>query len=195
MSALKSLLFKGWELDLAIRYLPTKRKNGGIAVIAILSYVGVALAVTALIAVMSVMNGFQEEIMGRFLTFNSHADITGPAINDIQTRDAMLSRLRAVPGVTEAGPYVESSALAEGERSSLPVSLHGGDVDSLKQAGIGKALIEGSLDTYASGDAVLIGQGVANMLDLKSGDQISVTVQGAQEGGYLAAVRLTGLST
>lgn len=59
-------LFKGWEFDLAVRYLRTKRKNGGIALIAILSYVGVALAVTALIAVMSVMNGFQGEIMGRF---------------------------------------------------------------------------------------------------------------------------------
>jgi ABC-type lipoprotein release transport system permease subunit len=38
-------LFKGWEFDLAVRYLRTKRKNGGIAVIAILSYIGVALAI------------------------------------------------------------------------------------------------------------------------------------------------------
>jgi lipoprotein-releasing system permease protein len=180
-------IFKGWEFDLAVRYLRTKRKNGGIAVIAVLSYVGVALAVTALIAVMSVMNGFQGEIMGRFLTFNSHADISGPAINDSQTRDDMLSRLRVVPGVVDASPYVESSALAESRLTSVPAFIRGGSGESLRRVGISQDLIAGSFDDYAD-DAVLIGEGVADSLGLRVGDQIVLTVPGGQSND-LAAVR------
>jgi lipoprotein-releasing system permease protein len=180
-------IFKGWEFDLAVRYLRTKRKNGGIAVIAVLSYVGVALAVTALIAVMSVMNGFQGEIMGRFLTFNSHADISGPAINDSQTRDDMLSRLRVVPGVVDASPYVESSALAENRLTSVPAFIRGGSGESLRRVGISQDLIAGSFDDYAD-DAVLIGEGVADSLGLRVGDQIVLTVPGGQSND-LAAVR------
>ena len=179
--------FKGWEFDLAVRYLRTKRKNGGIAVIAILSYVGVALSVTALIAVMSVMNGFQGEIMGRFLTFNSHADISGPAINDIATRDAVLSRLKVVPGVIDASPYVESSALAESRLTSAPAFVRGGSGESLRRAGISRDLIAGSFNDYAD-DAVLIGEGVADNLGLRVGDQIVLTVPGGQSGA-LAEMR------
>ncbi len=180
--------FKGWEFDLAVRYLRTKRKNGGIAVIAILSYVGVALAVTALIAVMSVMNGFQGEIMGRFLTFNSHVDISGPAINNAATRDAMLSRLSAVPGVIDAAPYVESSALVESRLTSAPAFIRGGSEESLRRAGISRDLIAGSFDDYAD-DTVLIGEGVADSLGLKVGDQIVLTVPGGQSTDDLAAER------
>lgn len=180
--------FKGWELDLAVRYLRTKRKNGGIAVIAILSYVGVALAVTALIAVMSVMNGFQGEIMGRFLTFNSHADITGPAINDSRTRDAMLSRLRAAPGVTDVSPFVDSSALAESASTSTTVLVRGGKAESLQRAGIANDLLAGSFADYAD-DGVLIGEGVARNLGLRPGDQVVLTVPGGQSPDELAAVR------
>ena len=171
--------FKSWEFDLAVRYLRTKRKNGGIALIAILSYVGIGLAVTALIAVMSVMNGFQDEIMGRFLTFNSHADISGPGINDAAMREAMLSRLRAVPSVVDASPYVESSALAESRLTSSPAFLRGGSAESLRRAGISQDLIAGSFNDYAL-DAVLIGEGVADNLGLRVGDQIMLTVPGGK---------------
>ncbi len=181
--------FKGWEFDLAVRYLRTKRKNGGIAVIAILSYVGVALAVTALIAVMSVMNGFQGEIMGRFLTFNSHADIEGPAINQRLNRDTMLSRLRQTPGVVDAAPYVESPALGESRLTSAPVFIRGGNGESLKHAGIAENLIAGSVRNYDVGDAVLIGEGVAGTLGLRVGDQIVLTAPAGQSENDLAAAR------
>lgn len=181
-------LFKSWELDLAVRYLRTKRKNGGIAVIAILSYTGIALAVTALIAVMSVMNGFQGEIMGRFLTFNSHADITGPAINDSRMRDAMLSRLRMTRRVVDAAPYVESSGLGESHLASAPVFIRGGDALSLKRAGIANDLLVGSFDDFGD-NGVLIGEGVADNLGLRAGDRIVLTVPGDQSADNLAASR------
>ena len=54
--------FGQWERSLASRYLRTKRKNGGVALISIISFTGIALAVAALVIIMSVMNGFRSRI-------------------------------------------------------------------------------------------------------------------------------------
>ncbi|MFT4075528.1 MAG: ABC transporter permease [Asticcacaulis sp.] len=189
MRALGAFFFKGWELDLAVRYLKTRRKHGGITLVAMLSYIGVALAVTALITVMSVMNGLQGQIMGRFLTFKSHADITGEALGHMATREAMLSRLKAVPGVTDVTPVVEASALAESAEASAPVLLRGFSTASLARSGIGGTFVNGTLEGYATGDKVLLGEGVANTLGLKAGDQIILTVPGYSAEGGISAVR------
>ena len=55
--------FSAWEFELALRYLRARRKEGGIALIAIISYVAIALAVMALIIVMSIMAGFRNELL------------------------------------------------------------------------------------------------------------------------------------
>ena len=96
--------FKGWEFDLALKYLRTKRKDGGIAVIAIISFTGIMLAVTALISVLSIMNGFRDELMSRVLAFSGHAYVSGQPINDFAHRDDMLKRIKAIPGVVDANP-------------------------------------------------------------------------------------------
>src|SRR5690606_6169191 len=72
--------FRMWEFDLALRYLRNRRKDGGIAVIAIISFAGIALAVTALISVLSIMNGFRAELMGRMMDINGHAFIYGAPV-------------------------------------------------------------------------------------------------------------------
>ena len=93
--------FSAWERAIAFRYLRAKRSEGGVSTIAIISFVGIMLAVFALITVMSVMNGFREELSSRTLGFNGHVFIAGPAL-DRPDRDAMITRVRAVPGVTSA---------------------------------------------------------------------------------------------
>ena len=70
--------FSGWERSIAARYLRTKKKDGGVALISIISFVGITLAVAVLIIVMSVMNGFRTELMGRILGFNGHVYVGGP---------------------------------------------------------------------------------------------------------------------
>ena len=102
-----------WERMLAGRYLRAKRSEGGVALISIISFTGVTLAVAILIIVMSVMNGFRTELMSRILGFNGHAYVTGPILNDA-TRDAVIARLRKIPGVAQVTPMVESYALALG---------------------------------------------------------------------------------
>ena len=64
--------FGPWERMLAGRYLRAKRSEGGVALISIISFIGIMLAVAVLIIVMSVMNGFRTELLSRILGFNGH---------------------------------------------------------------------------------------------------------------------------
>src|SRR5215472_1641791 len=91
--------FGAWERMLAGRYLRAKRSQGGVALISIISFIGIMLAVAVLIIVMSVMNGFRAELLGRILGFNGHVFVTGPVL-DRPDRDAIISRIVKVPGVT-----------------------------------------------------------------------------------------------
>jgi ABC-type lipoprotein release transport system permease subunit len=64
--------FSGYEFMLALRYLRARKRNGGATVIAILSFLGIMLAIAALITVMSVMNGFRHELLTRLLGVQPH---------------------------------------------------------------------------------------------------------------------------
>ncbi|HWT52663.1 MAG TPA: lipoprotein-releasing system transmembrane subunit LolC, partial [Caulobacter sp.] len=105
--------FSRWERSVARRYLFAKRKNGGVALISVISFCAVMLAVFALITVMSVMNGFRAELLGRILGFNGHLYAQSPLING-PDRDAIIRRIRAAPGVVQAAPMVEAQAMVIG---------------------------------------------------------------------------------
>ena len=89
--------FSSWERAIAGRYLRARRKEGGVALISIISFIGITLAVAVLIIVMSVMNGFRAELMGRILGFNGHVYVGGPLLSD-RNRDLVIgARFRAWP--------------------------------------------------------------------------------------------------
>jgi lipoprotein-releasing system permease protein len=176
--------FRLWELDLALKYLRTKRKDGGVAVIAIISFVGIALAVTALISVLSIMNGFRDELLSRTLAFNGDAYVGGHPLSDFAHREDMLTRLQAVPGVTQVSPIIESPALVQGQGHSAFGYVRGIQPNILQQTAIirdniekGGALVDFGKGQYG-GDGILIGDGLADGLGVQVGDQVSLLTQG-----------------
>ena len=102
--------FSAWEVGLALRYLRAKRKEGGVATIAVISFIGIMLAVAVLISVMSIMAGFRAELLGRILSFNGHMYVQGPVLY-APDRDAALKRIADVPGVVAVTPLIESPAM------------------------------------------------------------------------------------
>jgi lipoprotein-releasing system permease protein len=84
-----------------------------VALISVISFCAVMLAVFALITVMSVMNGFRAELLGRILGFNGHLYAQSPLING-PDRDGVIGRIKAVPGVIQAAPMVEAQAMVIG---------------------------------------------------------------------------------
>jgi lipoprotein-releasing system permease protein len=127
--------FAGFEWTLARRYLRARRREGFISVIAGFSFAGIMLGVATLIVVMAVMNGFRTELLSKILGFTGHATIMSMDRNPIPGFDDLTKRLKTVPGVTNAIPFVEGQALASSTRRSVGVLVRGireSDFASLK---------------------------------------------------------------
>ena len=106
--------FSSWELGLSLRYLRARKVDSGVALISIIAFVGIMLAVAVLIIVMSVMNGFRAELLDRIVGFNGHIYVQGQAIDPGRDREGLLKRVRAIKGVTQADPFTENQALLQG---------------------------------------------------------------------------------
>src|SRR6202451_3910102 len=114
MFAGATMIFGQFERMVAFRYLRARRQEGFVSVIAIFSLLGIALGVATLIIVMSVMNGFRADLVGRILGLNGHLGVyAAPA--RMPDFDAEAAKVRAVPGVVSATPLVEGQVMATSE--------------------------------------------------------------------------------
>ena len=100
------MIFDAFERMVAFRYLRARRAEGFVSVIAIFSLLGIALGVATLIIVMSVMNGFRADLLGRILGLNGDLGVYAPS-GPLGDYAAAAQRVRQVPGVTAAIPIVE----------------------------------------------------------------------------------------
>ena len=107
------MIFGAVERMVAFRYLRARRQEGFVSVIAIFSLLGIALGVATLIIVMSVMNGFRADLIGRILGLNGHLAVYGETahLNDF---DAAAATVRQVSGVVSATPLIEGQVMATG---------------------------------------------------------------------------------
>src|SRR5207237_5418731 len=120
----------GFEWLVAGRYLRARRAESFISVISGFSLIGIALGVATLIIVMSVMNGFRAELLGRILGLNGHLivqSITGSFGN----YDDVVARIRGVPGVSNATPFIEGQVLVNGEGLYFGAVVRGLELDDL----------------------------------------------------------------
>ncbi|MFN3668039.1 MAG: lipoprotein-releasing ABC transporter permease subunit [Brevundimonas sp.] len=170
--------FSAWEFELALRYLRARRKEGGIALIAIISYVAIALAVMALIIVMSIMAGFRNELLDRMLSFNGHMYVQGQALTD-PDREAAVERIAGVPGVLSVSPLTENQALvrAAGQTTGAVVrGLRPQDLDSMSY--VFDSLTPEARAAFGQGpyggDNILIGKALAESMGLRIGDPITL---------------------
>jgi lipoprotein-releasing system permease protein len=171
--------FSAWERSVAARYLRAKRKNGGVALISIISFIGIMLAVAVLIIVMSVMNGFRAELLNRILGFNGHLFVTGQVLNE-PDRTLALQRIRAVPGVVQATPLVEAEALVQGRAATSGAVVRGISPQDLRQTRIiAGALKAGSLQGFGEGDyggdLIVVGARLAAAMGVEPGDVLTLT--------------------
>jgi lipoprotein-releasing system permease protein len=170
--------FSAWEREVAFRYLRARRQEGGVALISIISFVGIALAVSVLIIVISVMNGFRADLSHIMLSFNPHAQVYGGAVAD-QNLPLTLKRIRAIPGVAEAYPAIESEALVQSERAAAGALVRGLSPQDLKRNTlITGAIKAGGIARFGVGegdDGILIGARMAEQLGVVPGDSITLT--------------------
>ena len=148
------------------------------ALISVISFIGIMLAVAVLIIVMSVMNGFRADLSGMILGFNGHAYVVG-GTTDEPGLDAMLARLRKVPGVVQAFPVVESEVLVQSANGAAGGVVRGVRPQDLRATALIAGNIKGgSIASFgageAGGDDVLLGSRLADALGVGAGDTITL---------------------
>ncbi|WP_332771555.1 lipoprotein-releasing ABC transporter permease subunit [Phenylobacterium sp.] len=170
--------FGQWERAVATRYLRAKRSQGGVALISIISFVGIMLAVAVLIIVMSVMNGFRTELLSRILGFSGHLYVAGGVLNS-PDRDGMIRRIGQMPGVIQVTPVVEAQAMALGNGQISGAIVRGITPRDLKATRlVSDNITRGSMAGFGEGeyggDLILVGDRLAQSLGVQPGDALSL---------------------
>ena len=167
-----------FEAFLALRYLKAKRKQAFISVITVISVIGVMMGVMALIVVLSVMNGFREDLMGKILGVNSHLVVLSyeGAFLDY---DRIARDTSAVEGVVAATPFIYSQVMVNSQGSVSGSVLRGIDTSTAgKVIAIDRMIKRGSLqslDSLHDGlPGIIVGKELARMLAVQPGDPVTV---------------------
>jgi lipoprotein-releasing system permease protein len=165
--------FSGFEWLVAGRYLRAKRQESFISVISGFSLVGIALGVATLIIVMSVMNGFRSQLLGRILGLNGHAIVQ--TFGGVQDYDAVAARVRAVQGVTAAFPIVEGQVLVNTEGASRGALVRGIKSEDLRAlTTVSSKLSPGAMDGFDDGESVILGARLSQLLGLFPGMTVTL---------------------
>ena len=165
-------------LFIGLRYVRARSHKFFVSFITWVSLLCVCLGVTALIVILSVMNGLEGELRERLLALSSHARIYVPPGAAAPDWQVLGDQVRASPDVIGAAPYLEIEALAVRKPEMLPVRLRGIDpAHEGEVARIAKAVVEGRLSDLKPGtDRVVIGRIIAQMLGVGVGDPITVLI-------------------
>jgi len=167
-------MFHPLVVFIGLRYT-RHRRNRFVSFISAISMVGIALGITALITVLSVMNGFQRELRERILSLTAHARVTAEA-GTLADWQALRDRVLSEPGVVAAAPYIQSEAmLLRGEE--VGGALLQGILPEAEAAvaDIAGQVVTGSLAALRAGDfGIVLGRDLAYQFGVEVGDRITV---------------------
>ena len=156
-----------------MRYLRARRQEGFISVIAWFSLLGIALGVATLIIVMSVMNGFREELLNRILGINGHLSIYGQS-EKLTDFDAFADKIRVLDGVTVVTPIIEGQVMASSKNGASGAIIRGFRPDDLRSRAIIADNIQGgTLDNFDK-DSVVLGARLARKLAVGIGQDVTL---------------------
>ena len=168
-------MLKPFELFIGSRYLRAKRRNHFISFISLISLVGIALSIIVLITVLSVMNGFQQEIKHRILGMTSHASAyeRNGILRDWQDLQEKLKDFSAIRG---SAPFVQGQVMAVKGKAVNGVLLSGIDPEiEGRVSRIGEYMLDANLNVLQPGAfGILLGDDLADRLGVHTGEKISV---------------------
>lgn len=169
-------MFHPISVFLGLRYTRAKRRNHFISFISLVSMLGIMLGIVALIVVLSVMNGFHKEIRERILSMASHATLADPYGGGMKEWREALAKVRALPEVVGAAPFVEVQAMLVGP-SNVSGALVRGIVprEEDQVAELRRDMDSGSVDDLESGSfRIVLGRDLATFLGVGPGDKVTV---------------------
>lgn len=174
-----------YELFIALRYLKAKRKQTFISIITFISILGVTVGVTALIVVLSVMAGFEEDLRDKILGVNAHLVVLELG-KGMKNYKEVAEKAKTVEGVVGASPFIYNQAMLSTESGVVGVVLRGLDVDTAGEVtALPKRIKSGSIDGLRNPmqdkyDAdsplpgIIVGKELSRNLGIAAGDEVNV---------------------
>jgi lipoprotein-releasing system permease protein len=162
------------ERLIALRYLGSRRKEGLISVIAGFSLLGICVGVATLIVVLSVMNGFRQEVLTRLLGINGHLNLSAGGRN-LEAFDDIADEARRVPGVVAVFPTVDGNVMATAARHSAGALVHAVRLEDLEANPlVAGGIRAGGLEAFGGIHVVAIGSLLAERLRVGVGDTVTL---------------------
>ncbi|MCG6969951.1 MAG: lipoprotein-releasing ABC transporter permease subunit [Gammaproteobacteria bacterium] len=169
-------MFKPLELFVGLRYIRAKRRNQFISFISITSIMGIILGVTALITVLSVMNGFVTELRERILSMTSHVVVNGfdGELQDWQSVAAQIQKHQ--PEVIGLAPFIQGEGMLTAGQQVKGVMVRGVyPEEEIKVSDVADKMIEGQFNDLKAGNYnIILGKGLARYLGVMIGDKVTL---------------------
>jgi lipoprotein-releasing system permease protein len=162
------------NLFISRRYLLTKRKEKFISLISVISVLGIAIGVMALIVVIGVMTGFDRDLRDKIVGNFSHITVSGVRLMDYSEYESLAAKLKGFPQVKASSPYIQGQVVIEEDRKFMALGLKG--VEPVREQYVTKIkdyLIKGNFSDLVPG-TVIIGKELALYLGLDVGSELKV---------------------
>ncbi len=168
-------MYKPLALFMGLRYTRSRKKNHFVSFISLSSMLGIGLGVMVLITVLSVMNGFDQQIHNRFFGMAPEITVTGPGerINDWPE---VAKKIQTIPEIKALAPYVGGQGLLVHEGQVLPIILTGVMPDKEENiTHLKDKLLAGNIDNLKH-FGMILGKGLADSLGVMIGDKVTVMI-------------------
>lgn len=167
-------MLKPLSAFIGLRYLRAKKQTHFVSFISLISMLGIALGVTTLITVISVMNGFEKELRARILGAISHATIQ-PLDKPLDHWKQVIADVDKRPDVIAAAPYIEVPAWLQANGSHGALVRGISPAYEAKVSEVASHMVEGHLDDLRGGEyGIVLGTGLAVRLGVGLGDKVTV---------------------
>ena len=175
-------MFQPLEWFIGLRYLRSRRWRGLVSFRTAASLIGLALGVTALIVILSVLNGLEAETRARLLALSAHATISAP--EGLADWRQVQARFAAVPEIVAVAPYVRIEGMLAAGASLRPAIVRGIlPAEESKASDLARLIDDGALENLVPGEhRIILGQVLALNLGVETGDPVRVLVPHVTEG-------------
>ena len=172
-------MFQPLSAFIGLRYVRSRQHKFFGSLITWVSLGGVALGVAALIVILSIMNGFEDELRDRLLSLSAHARVVAHGITPPPAElKALRERLQPLPGVVAVAPYIELTGLIVHLPTMLPIVVRG--IDPTVESGVADVqpyMVEGDPGVLTPGsNALILGRDIAEQLGVRAGDHVTLLV-------------------
>jgi lipoprotein-releasing system permease protein len=167
-------------LWIAARYLRTRRQSGFITLLTGISVGGVAVGVTALLTVLAVMNGFENEVQSRIAGTDAHVVLLGESAAGVRGADSVAALLGRQPGVLGVAPFTYTKAMIYHEGLTEGLIVKGVDLRAERGVTTVGRNIQPPLDSIPTRGAggipgIVLGSELAARLAARVGDRVVLT--------------------